>query len=72
MIELLNTDCLSYMRGLPDNPHVRDVFSAFHRTAIKTRYSVQGNDRGQAVTELLFSNFELPVRLRTPKVKEGK
>ena len=45
---------------------IRETFAGFHQKHIKTRYSVGGMDKRLDVTELLFSNFELP------NAKEGR
>ena len=45
---------------------IRETFAAFPCVPVKTKYSVGGMKKHQDVTELLFSNFELP------KIKGGK
>jgi len=61
-----------FMLTLNAHGFIRKTFAAFHCAETKTRYTVGGKDRGQNIAEFLFSNFDLPVRLRTPKDKEGK
>ena len=55
-----------FVLTLNNHTHIRETFAAFRCTAIKTRYTVRGSQDTKPVTELLFSNFDLP------KVREGK
>jgi len=64
-------ECLRDVKGkfiLTLNAHdfIRDTFAGFHCAPVKTKYSVGGMQKHQDVTELLFSNFDLP------KIKGGK
>jgi DNA adenine methylase len=48
-----------FILSLNDVPEVRDIFSRFHITEIKTRYSAGSADRNKPVVELLISNFKM-------------
>ena len=56
--------CLAGIKGkflltLNNHPRVRAAFAVFACREIQTRYTVGGNQRGQDVRELLFSNFAI-------------
>lgn len=45
------------MVSINDTPETREIFGGFHVTEVDTRYSVGSAKRGDAVRELLFTNY---------------
>ena len=66
LAELLATIKGKFILTLNNHPHIRKTFAAFNCREAKTLYSLGNVKRGQAITELLFSNYQLP------QGKEGK
>lgn len=48
-----------FILSINDTPEIREIFGAFERVEVDTKYSVGGGAKQKAVKELLFANYEL-------------